>query len=537
MNTHFIKSFKVVAFLSICSLGAMAQKANIGIGTTQPDESAVLDISSSNKGLLIPRMTLQQRSNIQNPANGLMIYQTDLLSGFYFFDGKDWKTLNNDVKQNSVADEFNWGLTGNSLTNPAVNFIGTTDNQPLVFKVNNKRAGYIDSESSNSLIFLGVNAGKNNTTWSNIAIGFDALSGGATGPNNIALGGNSLKLNTDGTGNVAIGGNSLASNLSGYGNLAIGFAALNKNIVANSVGIGYEALTNNVNGSNNLAIGSYALRSNISGSQNVGIGAEALRNNTSSNNMAIGQSALFANTTGTQNTAIGSLTMASNVGGSNNTAIGALSQRLLNGGSGNLGLGTNSLYDNITGNNNIAIGFEAGKTVIGNSNVLIGYQAGYNETGNDKLYLANSNTANPLIKGDFAASTLRINSKTTGYLAVGDFDAASPMPTPVGYRLIVQDGILTEKIKVALKTSATDWADYVFAKDYTLMPLDKVEAFIHANKHLPNVPSADEMVKDGLDVSKTSKMLMEKIEELTLYMIEMNKEIKALKAENEKLKK
>jgi hypothetical protein len=70
-----------------------------------------------------------------------------------------------------------------------------------------------------------------------------------------------------------------------------------------------------------------------------------------------------------------------------------------------------------------------------------------------------------------------------------------------------------------------------------MMSLEEVEAFTIKNKHLPNVPSAEEMVKTGLDVSQTSKMFMEKIEELTLYMIEMNKEIKALKEENAKLKK
>ena len=88
---------------------------------------------------------------------------------------------------------------------------------------------------------------------------------------------------------------------------------------------------------------------------------------------------------------------------------------------------------------------------------------------------------------------------------------------------------------MALKTTA-HWADYVFEPSYKLMSLDKVEAFTKENKHLPNVPSATEMANNGLDVSQTSKMFMEKIEELTLYMIEMNKEIKALKAENEKLK-
>jgi hypothetical protein len=123
----------------------------------------------------------------------------------------------------------------------------------------------------------------------------------------------------------------------------------------------------------------------------------------------------------------------------------------------------------------------------------------------------------------------------TGHLAVGNFTGGSALTTPAGYRMIVQDGILTEKIKVALKTTG-DWADYVFESDYNLMSLEEIESFTKKNKHLPNVPSADEMAESGLDVAQTSKMFMEKIEELTLYMIELNKEVKLLKAENEVLK-
>ena len=69
------------------------------------------------------------------------------------------------------------------------------------------------------------------------------------------------------------------------------------------------------------------------------------------------------------------------------------------------------------------------------------------------------------------------------------------------------------------------------------MPLEEVEAFTKINKHLPNMPSADDMVKDGLDLTKTSAKLMEKIEELTLYVIELNKEVMKIKRENQILKK
>jgi hypothetical protein len=99
---------------------------------------------------------------------------------------------------------------------------------------------------------------------------------------------------------------------------------------------------------------------------------------------------------------------------------------------------------------------------------------------------------------------------------------------PAGYNLFVKNGILTEKLKVAVLGTA-QWADYVFAKDYKLMPLAKVEQYIKENQHLPNIPSAAEMVKEGNDLGKTTVKLLEKIEELTLYVIQQQKEIESLK--------
>ena len=98
---------------------------------------------------------------------------------------------------------------------------------------------------------------------------------------------------------------------------------------------------------------------------------------------------------------------------------------------------------------------------------------------------------------------------------------------PNGYRLYVKGGILTDKVKVAVYCSA-QWADYVFAADYKLKSLDEVEAFVKANKHLPGVLSAEQMVKEGNDLGATDAKLLEKIEELTLYIIEQNKRIEQL---------
>ena len=100
-----------------------------------------------------------------------------------------------------------------------------------------------------------------------------------------------------------------------------------------------------------------------------------------------------------------------------------------------------------------------------------------------------------------------------------------------GYRLYVNGGILTTKVKVANYCSAS-WADYVFASDYALAPLADVETYIKENNHLPNIPSAMEIEKEGLDLADMQSKQMAKIEELTLYLIDMKKEINELKKQN-----
>ena len=84
---------------------------------------------------------------------------------------------------------------------------------------------------------------------------------------------------------------------------------------------------------------------------------------------------------------------------------------------------------------------------------------------------------------------------------------------------------------------ARSWADYVFQPQYKLKSLREVEAFIREHKHLPDVPSAMEVEGNGIDLGENQATLLKKIEELTLYMIELNKKVEALSAENKELKK
>jgi len=90
-------------------------------------------------------------------------------------------------------------------------------------------------------------------------------------------------------------------------------------------------------------------------------------------------------------------------------------------------------------------------------------------------------------------------------------------------KLTVKGRVLAEEIKVQLSTS---WPDYVFAQNYKRMPLPELEQFIVKNKHLPDIPSAQQVAKEGIELGATQAALLKKIEELTLYMIEQNKELK-----------
>jgi hypothetical protein len=81
----------LIALMLLCE--TVFSQNNMGIGTTTPDSSAILDVNSTTKGMLVPRMTATQRTAIATPATGLLVYQTDGTSGFYSYDGSAWKSL------------------------------------------------------------------------------------------------------------------------------------------------------------------------------------------------------------------------------------------------------------------------------------------------------------------------------------------------------------------------------------------------------------------------------------------------------------
>lgn len=107
------------------------------------------------------------------------------------------------------------------------------------------------------------------------------------------------------------------------------------------------------------------------------------------------------------------------------------------------------------------------------------------------------------------------------------------LKTPVGYKLAVGGKVICEEVKVQLQNA---WPDYVFESDYVLPSLEQVEQHIKINKHLPGIPAACELETDGISVGAMQTKMMEKIEELTLYLIDLKKENTALRQEIEILK-
>jgi len=183
---------------------------------------------------------------------------------------------------------------------------------------------------------------------------------------------------------------------------------------------------------------------------------------------------------------------------------------------GNVGIGTTSP----TARLEIAGNF---KTVESGVTAVIGV---YNGTlnGNNKGTYLNTTSNHPLYfstYNNYAQMTLA----TTGNVGIGTTN-------PGSYKLAVEGTIGAREVEV--KTGS--WADFVFDNEYKLKSLKEVEHYIATHKHLPDVPSEATVKKDGINVAKMDAVLLQKIEELTLYLIEQNKQIDSLKKEIETLK-
>jgi trimeric autotransporter adhesin len=412
---------------------------NVGIGTVWPDESAVLDVFADNKGILVPWMSSIQRADIANPANGLLVYDSDFAS-FWFYDGNKWNDLSGISDKIQDSDGDTKILTEKNEDENLIRFeLGGTEH----FVMDGPR---IKIRNSGRSIFIGDGVGENSNLGNhlNVAVGDSSLYSLVNGQRNTAIGARALHFSGNGFDNTAIGTNALYKNTSGSSNTAVGVSALfnSQNGFLNTA-TGGNALYSNTNGGNNTANGCFALYSNTSGNNNSGFGESALYNNatgannsafgyqslfwnTGSSNVAFGARSLFANrantrstaigidamanadsrtsgretfntalgyealrgsddptmNTGQYNTAIGDEALKRNSNGMNNTGIGALSISNNSTGFSNSALGKSAMFNNTTGYDNTAVGASAlFPNQTGNGNTAIGSLASFTQSG------------------------------------------------------------------------------------------------------------------------------------------------------------
>lgn len=348
------------------------------------------------------------------------------------------------ISVNSLIQNNAWAITGNSGTNSGNNFLGTTDDHPLVFKVNNTLAGYIDSSASaNKNTFFGLGAGATAAGGFNTFIGAAAGGGVTNGTANVYLGGSAgngnnngfhnlfagytagasaagaaegtflgyaAGLNTTGNYNTFVGSQAGQGNTLGAGSVLIGYqAGYNLTAGGNSIIIGYQAGYNNTTGQNQF-IGYQAGNKNTTGNTNLFEGHQAGYNNaTGFGNQFIGYQAGYTNTTGAANIFMGHQAGYSNTSGINNTFIGYLAGTNNTTGGTNHFQGLKAGYNNTTGTDNFFVGYNAGMTNTtggGNSAIGNGADVGSNNLSNAAAigHYAKVYSSNSLVLGDSSAS-------------------------------------------------------------------------------------------------------------------------------------
>lgn len=369
-----------------------------------------------------------------------------------FFSNGGWKQIGSSQPISNTA----WALSGNSATDTSIHFIGTKDDVPLLFKINNKRAGLIDRGDNTAFGYLAmpvpiIDASENTAIGAkalqslkigtkNTAVGVSAASSLNAGDNNVAIGQFALTADTVGSESVAVGAYALGLNQNRAGNTAVGSFSLYNNtntdlgVISATEGLqntalGHSTLFNNRKGSGNVAIGYQAAYSSTRSTGMVAIGRAALYNfNGLRNSVAIGDSSMF-NTLGfgsggNGNVAIGAKTLFANVNSTANTAIGdfALERNLQE---GNTAIGFASLSDNINGAYNTATGFwSLPRNTNGTGNVAMGSRTLYeNTTGSQNsavgAFAAYNNTSgfSNVAIGNFA---LYSNTSASNLVAIGD---------------------------------------------------------------------------------------------------------------------
>lgn len=397
---------------------------SVAIGNSSPTASTAFEVNSTAGGFVFPRMSTAQQGAL-TPFDGMSVFNnqtftydgysagswynfcgtnttntatyypkfvtsTTISNGLLFDSTSTWtvaknlridglkiptgagaaKVLTSDasgVASWAAAATSGWSLTGNSGTSAGTNFIGTTDKQPLVFKINGVQCGRIDKQGIIAVdtlpasIYMGCKSGAAITTGSGNAIfGYLGAEYMTSGYNNTAIGDEALRYCVDCSTNTALGHEALLKTTSGSTNTGVAYQALYNNTTgSNNFGMGYQSLFTNTTGSYNMAWGFQSMyTANAVNGHNIGIGYRSLHKTTASsgNNIGIGYETLFSSTSGTFNIAIGTNNSYSMTSGSYNTGVGYNSLYSITTGLYNSAFGMQSLGFATTGSNNTSIG-------------------------------------------------------------------------------------------------------------------------------------------------------------------------------------
>jgi hypothetical protein len=554
----------------------------VGIGTAAPHSTSVLDLVSTTKGLLVPRMTASQRLSIGLPgvpATGLMVYETTSNS-FWLYNGSGWVQL-------ASGGASPWAASGLNIYNSNSGNVGIGSNNPLS-KLH--ISGNVLLNTANPVIQLqnnDVDKGYVQLSGDNLRMGTN--SGNNLGKLIIRMDG-SDKVMVDSTGNMQILGEQDAS-LSDHGYLTLGSTSAsnvvldNNEIMARNDGAAANLLLQNDGGNVGIGNASPADKLDVDGSARLTGGARLLKMETSvagpngqftiykyapgmqfirADGTVLGKMEyvdtfsfsnflrMYTGSTPTNdltvttdhNVGIGTadpvarlqvsggageqLRIYSPAGGMLQFTSGLVSSQLKKGFmdvSGNdVRIGTNTennagnLIMRVNGRNSLIV------DPVGTVNMPAGPDAGL--TSNGLLMLGNSTSSNIVFdnneimaRNNGAASTL-ILQNDGGSVRIGNVTA------PADYKFAINGKMICEELKVKLASSG--WPDYVFANDYQLKSLADLRRFIDQNKHLPGIPAAAEVEKNGIEVGDMQRKLMEKVEELTLYILQLEDKINRL---------